>query len=230
MSVTHELAPVDKSMQWVSNKELVTSVGIRPAVMLKLSNEDVQHLLAYAGSMEDISKWLLSDLLVWGEGRIKRKLGTDTGKEFWVERDALWDIILSHYKSEVSKDTRYNMAGCARRWTYKRRRHTGILSFEHHRILVPLCDDEQEHWLELAEAGQWSVAVLRAKLYSKADPLEPPKVQVYTPLWTESRIREEIGNYTIRSGEMRGYLLDDDAVYLSMLIAQEYEAERERGK
>jgi hypothetical protein len=55
-----------------------------------------------------------------------------------------------------------NMAYVAGRFERPRRRES--LSFSHHAELAGLATEEQELWLDRAEAGEWSVGTLRAEL------------------------------------------------------------------
>jgi hypothetical protein len=194
MPVSNELALVDRAYAHVLQRQLVTSVGVAPGLLRELTNDDVECLLTYSGTLEDMSKWTLADLMVWGEIQAANRVGVASGKVFWEVRDAIWDELLAACKADISKHTAYNMVSTAKAFPWERRRHTKTLSFEHHRIVASRDNEQQEYWLDLAEAGEWSVAKLRHNYYSNADPMTSTITVMSTPkdLWPEYRVEKEV--------------------------------------
>lgn len=194
MPVTTELAPVDRAYAHVMHRQLVTSVGVNPGLLRELTNQDVECLLTYAGTLDDMSRWVVADLLVWAEERAAEQTGSRSGRIFWDARDKLWEGLLMACKMDISKYTAYNMVSTARAFPWQRRRHTRTLSFEHHRLVSGREPDEQEYWLDLADDGEWSVHQLRTHLYSQGDPLTPNLSVVLTPHnpWPEERVEKEV--------------------------------------
>jgi hypothetical protein len=194
LPVSDELATVDRAYAHVLTRQLVTSVGVAPGLLRELNNEDVECLLTYSGTLDDMSKWVVADLMVWGEIQATQRVGANSGKVFWEVRDGIWDELLLACKMDISKHTAYNMVSTAKAFPWERRRHTKTLSFEHHRIVASRDNDQQEYWLDLAEAGEWSVAKLRHNYYSNADPLSPTITVMSTPrdLWPIERVEREV--------------------------------------
>jgi hypothetical protein len=196
MAVSDEVALVDRAYHHVMHRQLVTSVGVAPGLLRELTNDDVECLLTYSGTLEDMSKWTLADLMVWGEMRAIQQVGTDSGRHFWDMRDAIWNQLLAACKSDISKHTAYNMVSTAKAFPWERRRHTQTLSFEHHRIVASRDDEQQDYWLDLAEEGEWSVARLRHNYYANADPMSPTITVMSTPhpkdTWPIERIEREV--------------------------------------
>jgi hypothetical protein len=194
MPVSEMLAPIDRAYTEVLQRQLVTSVGVAPGLLNKLSDTDVGYLLMYSGVLDDMSKWVVADLLVWGEMRVAREVNASSGREYWDARDKMWGEILSNCKMDISKHTAYNMAATARAFPWERRRHTATLSFEHHRLLSGKEHDEQEYWLDMTEDCEWSVHRLRGKLYGEGDPLAPRQTVMSTPqdFWPEQRVEKEV--------------------------------------
>jgi hypothetical protein len=191
--VTTELAPVDGAYAHVLQRQLVTSVGVAPGLLKELTDHDVACLLTYSGTLEDMSKWVVSDLLVWAEEQVAAQVGARSGREFWDKRDAMWDDLLKLCKADISKHTAYNMAATARAFGWERRRHTATLSFEHHRLVSGRNPDEQEYWLDMTEAGEWSVARLRGALYGEGEHFTPNLTVMSTPeFWPPERVEREV--------------------------------------
>lgn len=200
MTVTTELALVDRAYDYVVQRQLVTSVGLAPTVSDDLTSFDAEMLLTYSGTLDDISRWVIADLLVWGEQVAEREIGNRNSREYWRKRDGVWDAMLRVCKTDMSKHTAYNMAACAKAWPWGRRRHTETISFEHHRVLVSRNGEDQEYWLDLAEAGGWSVKRLRSQLFGDNDPLAPVAVMSKPiELWPDDRIQREMLDH------LRGY-------------------------
>ncbi len=191
MTVSEALAPVDRALEYINGRGLITMVGLRPDVRDALTNEDAEQLLVSSGALEDVSRWILADVLVWAENKAAATIGNHSSREFWDERDRLWDLVLNSCKSDISKHTCYNLAACAKAWPHERRRYSETISFEHHRILTGRDEEEQEYWIDLASDGGWSVKRLRNQLFGGHDPLLPVAV-MSTPveLWpTENAYR-----------------------------------------
>jgi hypothetical protein len=117
----------------------LTQVGL---VIPENTNEDDLALLGhFLFRMEGMLQWLIGDWLLyseayeWGEtGRIAEKLGKEAQ-------------TLYKWKS-VAKSVQF----------FLRRKN---LSFTHHELVQGLSQDEQAHWLALAEVNGWSVAAMR---------------------------------------------------------------------
>jgi hypothetical protein len=194
MPVSDEIALVDRAYHHVMHRQLVTSVGVAPGLLKELTNDDVECLLTYSGTLEDMSKWTLADLMVWGEMQAVAKVGVNSGKVFWEVRDKIWGELLAACTADISHHTCYNMVSTAKAFPWERRRHTKTLSFEHHRIVASRDNEQQEYWLDLAEEGEWSVARLRHNYYANADPLTPTITVMSTPHdpWPEYRVEKEV--------------------------------------
>jgi hypothetical protein len=194
MPVSDEIALVDRAYHHVMHRQLVTSVGVAPGLLKELTNDDVECLLTYSGTLEDMSKWTLADLMVWGEMQATQQVGVSSGKVFWEVRDKIWGELLASCKADISHHTCYNMVSTAKAFPWERRRHTKTLSFEHHRIVASRDNEQQEYWLDLAEEGEWSVARLRHNYYANADPLTPTITVMSTPHdpWPEYRVEKEV--------------------------------------
>ena len=212
----------DTSLEYVATRNLITSVGV--AANATLTKTDVEHLLVYSGVLEDISNWVLADLLVWGEELAYAEVGNrEPSQKFWDARDQVWGEMLRFCKKNTTKSAAYHLVATAKAWPYERRRHTTCISFEHHRLLSGYPPDQQEYWMDVAEAGEWSSAKLRQSLYSGIDPLvvanTPPHVE-YTPLWTRERMDREI-NLLGYDWEQIGDVMD-----IVMRLIGDYEDER----
>lgn len=196
MGVGEELSFPDEAQRHVERRHFVTSVGIAPDILAALTPYDMSCLLMYSSTLDDIGRWIMADLLALGEAQVAQRLRTNKGREFWDARDQLWNDMLRNCKSDIAKHTAYNMAACARAWPHQRRRHTRFVSFEHHRLLINQPPAAQDDWLDLVEAGEWSVSRLRRELYSGQAPVPlPPMEIVYpTPLWTPERVEQVVRN------------------------------------
>jgi hypothetical protein len=202
LPVSDELATVDRAYAHVLTRQLVTSVGVAPGLLRELNNEDVECLLTYSGTLDDMSKWVVADLMVWGEIQATQRVGANSGKVFWEVRDGIWDELLLACKMDISKHTAYNMVSTAKAFPWERRRHTKTLSFEHHRIVASRDNDQQEYWLDLAEAGEWSVAKLRHNYYSNWEIVmsrTTHKSWLRCPLSRQSRSRPSNSSSSLRS-------------------------------
>ncbi|MFD5824405.1 LmbU family transcriptional regulator [Lentzea sp. NPDC060358] len=94
----------------------------------------------------DSSAWCLGDWLVYGEEKYR-----DRGRY----RHAVVEAGLDY-------QTLRNYAWVARRFALDRRREQ--LSFQHHAEVAALPDDEQDRWLDEAEANRWSRNQLRTSI------------------------------------------------------------------
>lgn len=219
MENPHNSDPATQALTYVTTRNLITSVGV--AATRALSKEDVEQLLMVSGVLEDVSNWVLADLLVWGEERVASDHPKE-GREFWDARDKVWAEMLRLCKKNISKSAAYHLRATAQAWPYERRRTSSCISFEHHRLLSGYTPDQQEYWMDVAEAGEWSAARLRISLYSDIDPLEPIVVAntapPLKPLWTEERVQEYLWQWS-----------SDDAYRIKtfvMCVIGEYENER----
>lgn len=110
----------------------------------KLSLSEWLHVGRTLNTIGSCYKFLLGDWLAYGEkehGKTYEQACIETGLDY---------TTLAHYK-QVCGSIEY----CRRRQN---------LSFSHHREVVDLTASEQDNWLQLADAGGWSVMTLRAKL------------------------------------------------------------------
>ena len=165
MSVSSEVALVDKAAHYVTNRQLITSVGVPEEWRTQLTQHAAEMLLVYSESLQDIGDWVLADLLVWTEERVAQQVGKRTGREFWQRRDGAWEAISNRSKRGLSNGTLHNYKVTAARWPWSRRQHTDIIGFQHHLVLAALEPEEQDYWLDLASSGEWTAVQLRAKLY-----------------------------------------------------------------
>lgn len=196
-------------------------MGIAPGLLGELDNHDVACLLTYSSTLEDMSKWVVADLLVWAELRAAHHAGQNSGRAFWDARDALWDELLDSCKMDLSKHTCYNMVATAHAFPWQRRRHTETLSFEHHRLLVARDEDEQEYWLDMAEAGGWSVARLRGALYGETEISPHVTVMSAPTLWPRERVERELDTIFTRRSQVEE--IRTDVLQLIETIQGDYE-------
>ena len=166
MSVTTEVGLVDQAAKHCEKKNLITSVGIPPDWRSQLTTYDATMLLVYSESLADISEWVLSDLLCWVEERLVDKLGgISSGRAFWDERDKRWKELVRTSKRSLAHGTLYNMKATAKAFPWLRRRHSDTIGYEHHRLVSAMPDNQQDHWLDEAQANGWSSYDLRLRLY-----------------------------------------------------------------
>jgi hypothetical protein len=191
-------APVSLELAPLMERGLVTAVGIPTTDFI--SSSDVTQLLQITGLLDDVSRWILADLLVWGDKYAAQVKDPDLDKRaFWKERDAIWEEMLEKARSTATKHTVYNMVATAKAFPHERRRNNGPISFEHHRLLVGMDDDAQENWLDMAEAGEWGVKRLRRELYAN------PATVMPTRIWTDEEVlvrlqeMEQQGWFTVSS-------------------------------
>lgn len=225
MGVQLSLTTTEESLQYISTRNLITSVGV--TANAALTKTDVEHLLVYSGVLEDVSSWVLADLLVWGEEVATTRSGTHKGKEFWTERDDIWSEMLRFCKSNLSKSAAYHMSATAKAWPYARRRQTHAISFEHHRLLSGYPQEQQEHWMDICEAAEWSAAKLRQSLYSTIDPLVVTNTTDLPSLprqWTDGRVGDLLNLYRMPE-ETR-----EEVHKLIMSIVEEYEDELRKAR
>ena len=156
--------PVLTANAHVNKLRLVTHTGITPEWMTRLTRYDVDQLLIFAGTLADISNWVLADLLVWIDNETANVLGR-SAKDFRKQRDIYWLQAIHVAGRDISLQTAYNLAATARAFPYQERRKTDTLSFEHHRLLISV--EDKEAWLEMTEAGEWSAGRLRRELYAR---------------------------------------------------------------
>lgn len=222
-----------EALEYIATRNLITSVGV--AATATLTKTDVEHLLVYSGVLDDISNWVLADLLVWGENQAIGTLHVQHGVDFWAARDHIWEEMLRFCKKTISKSSCYHLAATARAWPYERRRTGPRLSFEHHRLLAGMSEDRQEYWMDVCEAGEWSAARLRQSLHKDIDPLEPPVVAntpPVTPLWTSDDVEREIvkiwdKNFFLYHHDQPEAYVKDFRILINRVIG-EYESERQR--
>jgi hypothetical protein len=98
----------------------------------------------------DSSAWCLGDWLIYGQ-----------------------DLYTDRYRHAVAMagldyQTLRNYAWVARRFPLARRRER--LSFQHHAEVAALCVQDQDRWLDQAEAGAWSRNQLRRTLRAERQP------------------------------------------------------------
>jgi hypothetical protein len=98
----------------------------------------------------DSSAWWWGDWLVFGADRYPDRY-----------RRAIAETSLDY-------QTLRNYAWIARRFAMPRRRDS--LSFQHHVVVAPLSDAEQDRWLTRAEENRWSRNELRRRLRGEQQP------------------------------------------------------------
>jgi hypothetical protein len=100
----------------------------------------------WLGALGRGSGWWIGDWLRYGNSRYGDRYGAAAG--------------VTGYDQQSLR----NMAYVAGRFEVPRRR--GALSFSHHAELAALAVEEQDLWLDRAEAGEWSLRSLRSELRS----------------------------------------------------------------
>lgn len=163
--IRDELTLVEAAQRHCNRLRLVSTVGVMPSYLPTLTKHDATMLAVFSSTMEDAANWILADLLVW----VEDKAGED--------RDAQWADLLKACGREYSLGTLLNMRATARAFPWERRRHSEVLKFRHHRLLVPYPTEEQEQWLDQAEAGEWSSARLEQELYWCRQPGQHPAIR-----------------------------------------------------
>lgn len=103
-----------------------------------------RELGAKIGTSSNATSWWLGDWLAFGQMKYGRRY-----------KDAIAATGLDY-------QTLRNYAVVARRFELSRRRDR--LRFQHHAEVCALSDDEQDRWLDLAEAGRWSKRELRRRV------------------------------------------------------------------
>ena len=164
MTIRDELTLVDQAQRHVQRLRLVSTVGVMPAYLPALTKYDASMLAIVSSTMEDAANWILADLLVWVEDKLAGERAAQD--DAWnIERDRRWVDLLHACGREYTLGTLLNMRATARAFPWERRRHSEVLKFRHHRLLVPYLPEEQETWLDQCEAGAWSSAELERRLY-----------------------------------------------------------------
>ncbi|MFJ4859157.1 MULTISPECIES: LmbU family transcriptional regulator [unclassified Streptomyces] len=121
---------------------LTTKVGLQmPAGM---SFDDWEKAGRQLSGIVDSSSWWLGDWLVYG-------------KDHYTDR-----YQRGIRAAGLQYQTLRNYAWVSRRFDFSRRR--GALSFQHHAELASLPHDEQESWLDRAEARKWTTKQLRSAI------------------------------------------------------------------
>jgi hypothetical protein len=135
----------------------------------------------------DASQWWLGDWLVFGEDmygrRYKQAVGL-TGLEYQTLR---------------------NYAMVARRFPLARRR--AGLSFHHHAEVCPLPDEEQEYWLNRAQAEAWSRNTLRRHLRARRAPVHTETRALHLAV-TSQRIERWVQAARRSDNALEGWILD----------------------
>jgi hypothetical protein len=124
----------------------------------------------------------LLDFETWSE--LGTRLGVYTSATSWWLGDWIAFGRMKYgrrYKEAVvatglDYQTLRNYAVVARRFEISRRRAN--LTFQHHAVLCALSDDQQETWLDRAEAGRWSRNELRRRLRA-AGSAGPPADEIF---------------------------------------------------
>jgi hypothetical protein len=127
--------------------------------------EEWQSLGRRLGARASASAWWIGDWICFGRatyGRQYRSALIATGLDYQTLR---------------------NYASVARRFELSRRRYK--LTFQHHAVVRSLTDDDQDHWLTLAEENRWSRNELRrairaSKLTDRGD--DPVSSEIRTQL------------------------------------------------
>lgn len=101
-----------------------------------------ESIAAFLGGLHEMSKWCIADLMLQAEVRFG---------------EAAYQIAAATGRSER---TLGNWCWVASRIPPSRRRET--LPFTQHALVAPLDQDEQRHYLDLAEEGRWSSRELQA--------------------------------------------------------------------
>jgi hypothetical protein len=134
-----------------------------------LSFEGWRALGRRIGGVADASTWWLADWAAYGESRYGQKYGRAiavTGFDDQTLRNYVW---------------------VARRFELSRRRDS--LSFAHHAEVAALRAEEQDAWLDRAEASGWSRNELRARLRAESPDRKPTRVE-HVRLSVDSRRAE----------------------------------------
>ncbi len=109
-------------------------------------------------TVNNATLWTIGDLLNYGEGRAD-----------WGET---WTQVLSG--TEKSEDSLMSAMNVCKKFPHDRRRLD--LSFAHHREVAAFTAEQQDRYLDLAEAGQWNVKQLREHVRSDRALTDPTNV------------------------------------------------------
>lgn len=132
----------DPSHRPKTRQVMVTGVGLQIPDSIAFDTwEQVGHKIA---NVVNCSAWCLGDWLVYGQYKYAERY-----------RNVVATVNLDY-------QTLRNYAWVARRFNQPRRRPQ--LSFQHHAEVASAATDEQDRWLDLAEAGRWSRNELRRNI------------------------------------------------------------------
>ena len=153
----------DKSLSYHGITLTKTGIDVKnsdltEASMLALASE----LFHLEGSLQ----WLIGDWLVCSE------------EYKWGEMAA----IASSFDRDV--DTLYDYKGVAKGVQFRVR--TRNLSFGHHKLVKSMAEEDQVHWLKLAEKKRWSVAQMRVEIRASKPKQIAPAITVPKPILTHS--------------------------------------------
>jgi hypothetical protein len=169
---------LDAALAYVAAQpNALTLTGLNPTH--HLTQQDVGQLATYAGALDDLSRWVLADLLVWAEQQTGRTHQGRMDQAYYTKRDAAWRELLKLARRDYHPHTVLQMVQTAKAWPYERRRAN--VSFEHHRLLNSRPPHEQDEYLDMAEFAELSCSQLREALYQKQ--LPDPLVVSNRPDW-----------------------------------------------
>jgi hypothetical protein len=163
--IREELARVYEAATLVNRYNFLTSVGICPEVRRGLTEREIELIAVYSETLSDVSLWTLADLLLEIYERCKKEYPNK--KEMTIRRNHLWEqLIRNACKREWNLHTAYNICRTAAAFPFEKRRHTDAISFEHHRLLCGVPEEDRDEWFEKIESWRWTTAKLRYELYA----------------------------------------------------------------
>ena len=173
MTVTSEVGAVDVAQKHIAKTKMITSVGIAPAWTRSLTQDDANQCALYCGTLSDVSSWTFADLLVWAE---------DKAPDLEYRR-SYWNQLCQISKRTYAPHSLLNLAAVARAFPWERRRHTDVLSFRHHRLVVSMSTSRQEYWLDMAQDMNWSSRRMEMEIRDEREEplavLPPPSVSAW---------------------------------------------------
>jgi hypothetical protein len=111
--------------------------------------------------------WIIGDWLAWGRNAFCER---DEATGQFIKGDGAWRYDQAVAATGLEPNTLAIYAYVAASVPVLIRRKTEALSWSHHREVAALEQKEQERWLAMAEAKEWSVSDLRQALrHAQAD-------------------------------------------------------------
>lgn len=169
MSVGRDVDTLQLATEWVNKKKIVIGTGL--LLPTHISADEHTMIACFLGQLGDVGAWGRGDQVV--------RVQDDTAKLHKRNTDTYNDAITTRYTEllklyrTVELKTILNNAATARTWPLATRRQTDTIGYGHHETLNSLTPEEREYYLDMADAGEWTVARLRHELWTKRGAVPP---------------------------------------------------------